>query len=81
MSGRSDFKQPSPRYLAHSNYQALQDLIFEQAHVNCSVMVMEDRISIRAVNYADFLLAKAAIKGRTTLPIVFDNVPGFNQFG
>lgn len=75
MSGRADFKGVHPRYMAHSNYQALQDLILENCKVDCSVMIMEDRISIRAMNYADFVLAKVALKHQTILPIVYDSTP------
>lgn len=61
--------------MAHSKYQYLQDIISEDAKVDCSVFVYADRISIRAKSYADFVLARKAIIGRVTLPIIFDFLP------
>lgn len=63
-----------------NDYQFLQDEIAKHG-VECSVLKTPVQISIRILrtksqpsedDYANFLIAKTAIKGRTSLPIVID---------
>lgn len=53
-------------------YERLQSEIQRKEGVECSVVVFPDRVSIRTATYADFLLAKRAIKGSVNLPICRD---------
>lgn len=57
----------------HNAYEVLQDLILNKTGVQCSVLCTPEFISIRGVDYIDFVLARAAIKGRTTVEIIWDN--------
>jgi hypothetical protein len=52
----------------------LQDAIFANSGVHCDVKVEPDRVTIRTKEYADFLLAKKAIKDRTTVEIVWARI-------
>jgi hypothetical protein len=51
-------------------YKQFQDLIFADSGVECSVVVGSHCISIRTKDYADYVIAKSVIKGRTGLDIV-----------
>jgi hypothetical protein len=55
----------------HNAYEVLQDLIAMETKVRCTVRVEPGHVSIRTSTYADFLLAKAAIRGRTSQPITW----------
>ncbi len=54
-------------------YMELENLIFDHAGVQCTVYVRTPgHISIRTKDYADFLIAKSVIKGRTSKEILRD---------
>lgn len=73
---RKSFKQIQG--ISHSSfnqYEQLQDLIWLEKKVRCTVVVTPDHVSIKTAvpgneGYSDFLLAKLAIKGRTCKPII-----------
>lgn len=53
-------------------YQIFEDDIFKAVGVKCSVLVKPESVSIRADDYADNVLAKGSISGKTGLPILRD---------
>jgi len=53
-------------------FKQLQDLIWDKAGVECSIVVKPSVVSIRTKTYVDFVMAKAAIKGRVSQPIIHD---------
>jgi hypothetical protein len=48
----------------------LEDLIWREQRVRCSVKVDPDMVKIRAASFGDYVLAKLAIKGRVSSEIV-----------
>lgn len=63
---------PQNRTHGPRQYMALQDIIFDEAGVSCSVFVKPGIVSIRTKDYADYVLARAALKGRTSSQIIRD---------
>lgn len=53
-------------------YQQLQQIILDETGVSCTVLVTPHYVSIRAKDYPDYVLARKAIKGRVSVPIVRD---------
>lgn len=71
MSKRSNYRQiQGGTHSVHNAYQVLQDLIFSTKGIHCSVVVTPQHVSIRAVNYREYLQAKSAIKGRVSVDII-----------
>jgi hypothetical protein len=74
MSTRSQFRQIQGP-VSHScpnEYQRLSDLILAEhpeLKGKFTIMVFDNFVSIKADNYATFVLAKSAIKSYTTLEI------------
>jgi hypothetical protein len=52
-----------------TDFQVLEDLIRDTCGVACTIRVKPNEISIRTKDYTDFVLARAAIKGRTSKAI------------
>ncbi len=50
-------------------YHELENRIFDEAGVQSTVVVKNGHISIRTKDYADFLIARSVIKGRTSKEI------------
>lgn len=53
-------------------YMMFQDIIFDETGVTCTVILKGGQISLRTKDYADYILAKKALKGRTSHPIMRD---------
>lgn len=77
MSRRSNFKQiQGITHTVHNRFERLQDVILVKTGISCSVFVSETEVSIRSLNpkpeewYSDFIMAKSAISGITSLKIV-----------
>lgn len=51
-------------------YQRLQQLILDKTGVSCTVLCTPNYVSIKAGNYAEFVMAKAAIRGRVSVEII-----------
>jgi hypothetical protein len=58
--------------MGERKYQQLESLIFDKTGVICTILVKPGTVSIRARDYADYLLAKAAIKGQVSVSITRD---------
>lgn len=69
----STIQGPSTRHV-HNAYEVLQDYIFNQTGVHCSVLVKPECVSIRTKLYSDYIQAKKAIKGRTSVDIVWARI-------
>ncbi|MEY2500603.1 MAG: hypothetical protein QOI07_937 [Verrucomicrobiota bacterium] len=50
-------------------YERLQQQILDQTGIAATVIVRPHNVTIRTETYADFVLAKAAIKGGVSVPI------------
>ncbi len=55
-----------------AEYEILQELIFDKSGVVCTAMIKDRIISLRTKDYADFLIARSVIKGRTSKEILRD---------
>jgi hypothetical protein len=53
-------------------YEQFQQRILDKTGVACTVIVRPHNVTIRTATYADFVLAKAAIKGSVSVPILRD---------
>ena len=58
------------RSMGEREYQRLQEIILSEKGVACTVLVTPAYVSVKAASYGEFLLAKLAIKGRVTVPII-----------
>lgn len=54
-----------------NRYEVLQDMIARETKVICTVRVQPECVSIRCATYADFVMAKAVIRGRVSVPVVW----------
>ena len=53
---------------------ALENIIFDTHRIDVSLKVFPDRISIRSKDYGEYCLAKSAIRGMVSKPVVRDSV-------
>lgn len=72
MSTRNRYRQiQGSSHSTFTAYEIFQDEITaKQPGLKCTVVVTPQHISIRTENYPDFLLARSAIKGMTSLDII-----------
>jgi len=56
----------------HAESNELEDVIWREKRVRCSVRVTPELVKIRAQSYPDYLLAKSAIAGRVSQPIAWN---------
>jgi hypothetical protein len=69
---KSHIQGPQNRTHGPRQYMALQDIIFDETGVSCTVVLKGGIVSIRTKDYADYILARAALKGRTSSRIIRD---------
>lgn len=68
---RTQFKRiQGASHSSFNPYEVLQDAIYAATKIKCSVLVTPQYVSIRAASYADFVLAKAAIRSRVVVDII-----------
>ena len=53
-------------------YEEYQDLVRDKAGVTVAIKVFHDRISIRAKDYTEYVLARSVLRQRCSKPIVMD---------
>lgn len=54
----------------HNESHALEDAIMTSAGVQATVKITQKMVSIRAASYVEYVIAKNAIKGMVSQPIV-----------
>jgi hypothetical protein len=73
MNSRSQSKRiqdaGSTRFQGDQPYMVWQNLIWDECHVKCSVKVELNGISIRTESYADYCMAAALVRKRTSLEV------------
>ena len=73
MSNRYTAKNiQGPRILTFNDYQGMEDVVKELTGVSVTIKCFPSRISIRANSYADYLMARSVLKGRTSKEIHYD---------
>lgn len=58
------------RSAGEMEYQRFQQSILDKTGVLCTVMIRAGIVSIRTENYIDFILARSAVRGMTSLDII-----------
>lgn len=53
-------------------YMKWENIIFDETGVTATVILKGGQISLRTKNYADYILAKNALKDKTSHPIMRD---------
>lgn len=53
-----------------SKAESLEEVIWRENRVRCQVNFEKDHVGVRAESFSDFILARAALKGRVSLPIL-----------
>ncbi len=75
MSTRTNFKPiQDPGRIRHEWDQAEQfkDIIWDRTGVRCEVVITKEKVILTTADLADYFLAKAEIKGRTSLEVCRD---------
>lgn len=69
---RNQIQGSSTRFQGKQEYEQLENLIEDKSGVQCTVIVKPSCILLRTKDYADYVLARKEIRGRTSKNIQRD---------
>lgn len=72
---KNQIKEKSAKYYGDEEYMKWQELVREHAGVNVTIKCSPSRISVRSESYADYVLARSVLAGRTSKEVYRDIEP------